>query len=96
MGCLPVTFVDPLKDQMTPEWTAGPGHGSSYLESGVFSAKTPLYNPTRSAGMPVGIQIVGKKWEEEKVVEMMNVVDDALGKDRGFGPGSWKPQSRSS
>lgn len=96
VGCLPVTRVDPLKDQITPEWTAGLGHGSSYLENGIFYAKTPLYNPIQSAGMPVGIQIVGKKWEEEKVVEMMHVVDDALGKDRGFGPGSWKPQAKSS
>ncbi|KAG6890091.1 hypothetical protein C0995_012040 [Termitomyces sp. Mi166 len=96
VGCLPVTHIDPLKDQITPEWTAGPGHGSSYLEKGVFYSETPLYNPIQSAGMPVGIQIVGKKWEEEKVLEMMHIVDDALRKDRGFGPGSWKPKDRSS
>ncbi|KAG6869233.1 hypothetical protein C0993_009097 [Termitomyces sp. T159_Od127] len=95
-GCLPVTHVDPAKDQITPEWTASLGHGSPYLENGVFHAKTSLYNPIRCAGMPVGIQIVGKKWEEEKVMEMMHVVDDALGKDRGFGPGSWNPKTRSS
>lgn len=39
--------------------------------------------------MPVGIQLVGKKWEDEKVLAMMHVVEEALGKDRGFGPGSW-------
>lgn len=40
-------------------------------------------------GMPVGIQVVGKKWEEENLLAMMHVVDNALGKARGFGPGSW-------
>jgi amidase len=39
--------------------------------------------------MPVSIQVVGRKWEDEKVLAMMNVVEEALGKDRGFGPGSW-------
>lgn len=37
------------------------------------------------------VQVVGKKWEEEKVIEMMKVVDQALG-PRGFGPGSWSKQ----
>lgn len=45
----------------------------------------------KMAGLPVGIQIVGKKWEEEKVLGMMRVVDRALGNNnnsRGFGAGS--------
>jgi amidase len=41
-------------------------------------------------GMPIGVQIAGKIWEDEKVLAMMRVVDDALGKERGFGPGSWE------
>jgi Asp-tRNA(Asn)/Glu-tRNA(Gln) amidotransferase A subunit family amidase len=39
--------------------------------------------------MPVSIQVVGRKWEDEKVLAMMNVVEEALGNDRGFGPGNW-------
>ncbi|KAG6813163.1 hypothetical protein H0H92_013570 [Tricholoma furcatifolium] len=89
-GCVPVTHVDPSKDQITQEWITEPGHGSSFLENGVYHSKTPIYDPVQSAGMPIGIQIVGKKWEEEKVLAMMQVVDDALGKERGFGPGSCK------
>lgn len=42
-------------------------------------------------GIPVGVQIVGKPWEDEKVIEMMKVVDEALGK-RDFGPGTWGAQ----
>jgi hypothetical protein len=36
--------------------------------------------------VPVGVQIVGRRWEDEKVIGMMHVVDQALG-PRGFGPG---------
>jgi Asp-tRNA(Asn)/Glu-tRNA(Gln) amidotransferase A subunit family amidase len=39
--------------------------------------------------MPVSIQVVGKKWEDEKLLAMMHVVEEALGNDRRFGPGSW-------
>jgi hypothetical protein len=31
-------------------------------------------------------QLVGRTWEDEKVLAMMGVLDDALG-ERGFGPG---------
>ncbi|KAG6845501.1 hypothetical protein H0H87_008398 [Tephrocybe sp. NHM501043] len=93
-GCLPVTHIDPSKDLITPEWIAGAGHGSPYMENGLYHGKAPLYDPVQSAGMPVGIQVVGKKWEEEKVLAMMHVIDDALGKDRGFGPNSWKAQEK--
>ena len=54
------------------------------------------YDPELMAGLPVGVQIVGRLYEDEKVLEMMKVVDEALGdaKERGFGPGSsarWIP-----
>ncbi|KAF9557330.1 amidase [Agrocybe pediades] len=89
VGCLPVTRVDPSRDHIDEAWEKGPGFGSSVLESGIYKGKAPLYNPKDSQGMPVSIQIVGKKWEEEKVLEIMDIVDSALGRGRGFGPGSW-------
>jgi len=89
VGAIPVTRVDPDKDKITDEWIQGPGHGSNLLETGLFTAKNALYNPEAMKGMPIGIQLAGRRWEEEKVLAMMHVVDEALGKDRGFGPGSW-------
>ncbi|KAG5647829.1 hypothetical protein DXG03_007753 [Asterophora parasitica] len=89
VGCIPVTRVDPVKDQITDEWRNGPGHGSVVVEGGLYDGKKALYNPVETAGMPVGVQFVAKKWEEEKVLAMMRVADEALGKDRGFGPGGW-------
>ncbi len=37
----------------------------------------------------VGIQVIGRHWEDEKVLAVMHVVDKALG-SRGFAPGAWK------
>jgi amidase len=87
---MPVTRVDPKKDRLTDEWTTGPGLGSPILEGALYRGKSPAYNPEAMKGMPVGVQIVGKRWEDEKVLAMMRVVDEALGTDRGFGPGSWR------
>ena len=37
----------------------------------------------------IGVQIVGRNWEDEKVIAIMHVVDKALG-PRGFGPTAWE------
>lgn len=86
-GCMPVTKVDPSKDGITEEWTKLPS--PSLIERALYHGKKPIYDPVAMQGMPVGIQVVGRKWEDEKVLAMMQVVDTALGKDRGFGPGSF-------
>ena len=92
VGTVPVTRVDPAEDELTEEWTdlaIGDGHGSSVLEGMLYKGDKAVYNAEKMAGLPIGLQVVGKKWEEEKVIEMMKVVDSALGK-RGFGPGCWR------
>ncbi|KAJ7093138.1 amidase [Mycena epipterygia] len=86
-GCIPVTKVDPAKDKLTEEWTKAPS--PSLVEQALYQGKNPIYDPVMMKGMPVGVQLVGKKWDDEKVLAMMRVVDTALGKDRGFGPGNW-------
>ncbi|KAF7338607.1 putative amidase PB8B6.03 [Mycena venus] len=86
-GSMPVTKVNPAKDKITEEWTKAPL--PSLVERALYQGKNPIYDPVAMQGMPVGIQVVGRKWEDEKVLAMMQVVDAALGKDRGFGPGSF-------
>ena len=88
VGVLPVTRVDSSKDAITPEWEKEAGHGSPFMEQGVYYGPTKVYDPELAHGMPVCVQVVGKRWEDEKVIEMMKVVDTALG-ERGFGPGAW-------
>ncbi|KAJ7495817.1 amidase [Mycena galericulata] len=90
-GVIPVTHVKADVDALTDEWINAPDHGSTMCESELYSkGKKPLYDPVAMEGMPVGVQIVGKIWEDEKVLAMMKVVDEALGKERGFNPGSWE------
>jgi amidase len=92
-GCLPATRVDPSKDALTEAWETEGGHGSKVMEKGIFYGPQKLYDPELSKGMPVNIQVVGRKWEDEKVLGMMKVVDEALqdsqGDQRMFGPGAW-------
>jgi amidase len=91
VGIVPVTRVDPGRDALTEEWKTGPGHGSPLLEDNLYNVSNAPYNPVEMAGLPVGVQIVGRAWEDEKVIEMMQIVDKALG-ERGFGPGTWQPR----
>ncbi|KAJ7273340.1 amidase [Mycena rebaudengoi] len=87
VGCVPVTTVDPVKDQITEEWTKAPS--TSLVESALYRGKQPVYDPIATKGMPVGVQVIGKRWKDEEVLAIMRVVDDSLGKNRGFGPGNW-------
>ncbi|EJF64237.1 amidase signature enzyme [Dichomitus squalens LYAD-421 SS1] len=101
VGVVPVTRVR-TTDIATAEWTnpkVGPGHGSPLLERLLYGTLDRavghgtggLYNAEKMAGMPVGVQVVGRRWEDEKVIEMMKVLDHALG-PRGFGPLNWVEQ----
>jgi Asp-tRNA(Asn)/Glu-tRNA(Gln) amidotransferase A subunit family amidase len=40
-----------------------------------------------SEGLPIGVQIVGRPWEEEQVLEVAEVLEDAMGNERG----AWNP-----
>ncbi|KAI0027805.1 amidase signature domain-containing protein [Vararia minispora EC-137] len=88
VGCIPVTRVDPDKDAVTDEWLSAPDRGSKILESRVYGLGG-VYDPVKMRGLPVGVQIVARPWEEEKLLGIMRLVDNALG-PRGFGPGCWK------
>lgn len=91
VGTIPVTRVSPDTDQLSTDFVAGASGRSKVLENRMYLGKNPAYGPKAMEGMPVGVQLVGKKWEDEKVLAMMHVVDEALG-PRGFGPGSWNPR----
>jgi Asp-tRNA(Asn)/Glu-tRNA(Gln) amidotransferase A subunit family amidase len=88
VGIVPVTRVDAAKDALTLEWERDGPNGTPFLFEAVYKGKKPSYNAKDMEGLPIGVQIVGKNWEDEKVIGMMKVVDDALG-PRDFGPGSW-------
>jgi Asp-tRNA(Asn)/Glu-tRNA(Gln) amidotransferase A subunit family amidase len=49
------------------------------LEKRIYEGSDPAYDPKKMADLPVGVQIVGRAWEEEKVLAMMSVVEEAVG-----------------
>jgi len=102
VGVVPVTRVDPARDAHGAEWAdpkASAGHGSPMYERMLYTAgmtgrfKKGFYDAAQMAGLPVGVQVVGRQWEDEKALAMMRVVDGALG-ERGFGPLSWQGQKK--
>ena len=91
VGSIPVTRVDPKLDTLPNDWLASTISNipsSKEVDKILYGTKWG-YDANVMEGLPVGIQLVGKKWEDEKVVEMMKVVDAALG-ERGFGPDGWE------
>lgn len=87
VGIVPVTRIRDDIDALTPEWRAQQS-GSTLIEQVLYNPKSGNYDTKDMQGLPVGVQVVGKKWEDEKVLTMMGVLDDALGL-RSFGPGAF-------
>ncbi|KAG2359185.1 amidase signature domain-containing protein [Suillus spraguei] len=90
VGTIPVMRVNPDTDNLSTDFVVGASGRSKMFETRMYLGKNPVYDPKAMEGIPVGVQLVGKKWEDENVLVMMHVVDAALG-PRGFGPGSWQP-----
>ncbi|KAK9473896.1 amidase signature domain-containing protein [Dipodascopsis tothii] len=74
-GVLPVTKVDRVLDALPPTFDA---KKLNYFAKGAYRN----YDANKMHGLPVGVQIVGGRLEEEKVLKGMGVVIDAL-KDIG-------------
>ena len=71
-----MTHVDPLKDQLPADF--------KFSElNGVAKGAYKYYDADEMAGLPVGVQVVGRRLEEEKVLAVMERVEDALDKHGG-------------
>ncbi|KAG6335864.1 hypothetical protein ID866_3229 [Astraeus odoratus] len=93
-GIIPVTRVDANLDRLAADFKPGETGGSTLFEKRMYqNGEQTVYKPDGMAGMPVGVQIVGRRWDDEKVLAMMRVVDEALG-PRSFGPGSWEMRDK--
>lgn len=75
-GILPVTHVDPVLDQL-------PATFDFRKLNGVAKGAYKHYDADKMAGLPVGVQVVGRRLEEEKVLAVMERVEDALDKNGG-------------
>ncbi|KAF8157133.1 amidase signature domain-containing protein [Crassisporium funariophilum] len=76
-GVLPVTFVDKLVDKLPEDFTQ-----SDQFQSFTSIAKNTysVYDVEKMHGLPLGVQVVGRRLEEEKVLEGMQVIEAALRK----------------
>lgn len=72
---MPVTHVDKDLDQL-------PAGFNMKKLNGVAQGAYKLYDADAMHGLPVAVQIVGRRLEEEKVLALMKRVEDALGDQR--------------
>ena len=75
-GIIPVTHVDPAKDLLPADFNVKKLNG---IARGAYKH----YDASRMAGLPVGVQVVGRRLEEEKVLAVMERIEDALDKHGG-------------
>jgi len=74
-GIMPVTHVDNALDQL-------PSNFSIKKLNGVAQGAYKLYDARAMHGLPVAVQVVGQRLEEEKVLAVMQRIEDALGDDK--------------
>lgn len=71
-GVLPVTKVNAKMDKLPKSFKP-----SNNIEAGMYK----LYDAEAMHGLPVGVQVIGKRLEEEKVLEGMKIVEGLLKKE---------------
>lgn len=72
---MPITHVDKSLDQL-------PGDFWKKRLNGVAQGAYKLYDATAMHGLPVAVQVVGQRLEEEKVLAIMQRIEDALGDEK--------------
>ncbi|KAJ9636249.1 hypothetical protein H2199_007924 [Coniosporium tulheliwenetii] len=75
-GIIPVTHVDRVLDML-------PASFSMKKLNGVAQGAYKYYDAIKMEGLPVGVQVVGQRLQEEKVLAVMERVEDALEKHGG-------------
>lgn len=74
-GVLPITTVQSTLDALPSDFL----NSSEYAEMGVVGKGVyAVYDAIKMDGLPVGVQVVGRRLEEEKVLEGMRVIEEAV------------------
>ena len=68
-GVMPITHVDHERDILREK---------PAIRNAIEAGQYKMYNPTEMHGLPVGVQIVGRRLEEEKVLEGMKIIESCL------------------
>lgn len=70
-----MTFVDKATDALPAGFMESPKFKSmNVIAKGAYS----VYDAEKMHGLPLGVQIAGRRMEEEKVLEGMKVIEAAL------------------
>jgi len=72
---MPITFVDKNVDSLPADFMSGPEYAQM---NDISRALHELYDADAMNGLPVGVQVIGRRLEEEKVLAGMQVVKNAL------------------
>lgn len=70
-GVLPVTHVDSALDALPSDFNVS-------ALNGVTRGAYKHYDATKMHGLPVGVQVVGRRLQEEKVLAVMEIVENLL------------------
>ncbi|KAH7924937.1 amidase signature enzyme [Leucogyrophana mollusca] len=74
-GVLPVSFVNRDSDALPKDFK----NSTEYKRMGAIGKGAySVYDADDMHGLPVGVQVVGRRFEEEKVLQGMKVVEEAL------------------
>lgn len=74
-GVMPITHVDKTLDKL-------PAGFNIKKLNGIAQGAYKHYDAEKMHGLPVGVQVVGRRLEEEKVLAIMQRIEDALGDDK--------------
>jgi hypothetical protein len=83
VGVLPITKVDKTLDTLPADFLRD-STGSKILEERTYGSAPKwegAYDAEEMDRLPIGVQVVGKPWEEEKVLEMMRILEGLVGYD---------------
>jgi hypothetical protein len=68
-GVLPITHVDSSLDGLSSEFKA-----KNAIEAGAYE----MYDADVMHGLPIGVQVIGQRLQEEKVLEGMKIIEKLL------------------
>jgi Asp-tRNA(Asn)/Glu-tRNA(Gln) amidotransferase A subunit family amidase len=71
---MPITKVDPAQDILPADFKLN-------SLNGVARGAYVHYDAVKMAGLPVGVQVVGRRLEEEKVLSVMSRIQSILEED---------------
>lgn len=71
-GVLPITKVDATLDVLPRGFKS-----TNAVEAGAYA----MYKPKDMEGLPIGVQVIGRRLEEEKVMEGMKIIESLMRKE---------------